>query len=312
MAYDETGQVETGQQGGEYDWILDLAPEALSFIGNMLFGGGGGGQQELMPHDIMRIQQRRIGPQTPEEAAMALQQQQLAGQGMATAMAGGTGGITMQGLAGGQFGGMNLAQLMQGNIGDTGGIGMGGLARGDIGGAQDERLRNIAFGGIEEAGRRAMDVSMGRYQKMGMPMSSMQQGMYGSLMRDPMEQASRHYGQLQQQELGRQQGLYGMGMGLRQQELGRLGGLYQTEAQRQQSLYGMGMQNMMAMQSAPALQRLLQIRMAESATGGFERLSEEGGLKGWEETMRGPKEGGTYPYWGMQQPGATGARPFPM
>lgn len=228
-------------------------------------------QQGSIPHDLMTIQQRRIGPQTPEEYAMVQQQQQLAGQGMATAMAGGTGGITMGGLAGGQFGGIGLEGLMQG----------------DIGSAQDERLRDIAFGGIEEAGRRAMDVSMGRYQKMGMPMSSMQQGMYGSLMRDPMEQASRHYGQLQQQELG------------------RMGGLYQTEAQRQQGLYGMGMQNMMAMQAAPALQRLLQIRMAEGAAGGFERVSKEGGLKGWEETMRGPKQligesAGTFPFWGMR------------
>lgn len=246
-----------------WQWI----PAAIETAGQMTSAAmSGDNQQQLNPYDRMSIQQQRIGPQTEAEALMALLQQRLAEQGMGTAMAGGTGGISMGGLAGGQFGGMDLQQLMQG----------------DIGGAQDERLRGIAFGGIEEAGRRAMDVSMGRYQKMGMPMSSMQQGMYGSLMRDPMEQATRHYGQLQQQELG------------------RMGGLYQQEGARQQSLYGMGMQQMMAMQAAPALQRLLQIRMAESSAGGFERLSKEGGLKGWEETMRGPKEDGTYPHWGMQ------------
>ena len=204
----------------------------LGGLGSLLGGLGGffqGGQdRSVVPSDVTTIQSQRLGGASAEEELLAQLQQQLAQQLFSQAFQG-TGGITAQSLAQGQLSGQTNA-----------------------------RLQEIAFGGLEEAGRRALSASAGQTARQGIPGSSVQASLQAQLLRPELQRATQQFAGLQQQEL------------LRQQQL------------RQQAL-----QNMQVIQQSPALQRLLQLRLAEATQIGSQRTAGQFGQAGVIDFQRG-------------------------
>jgi hypothetical protein len=132
------------------------------------------------------------------------------------------------------------------------------LAQGDIGIQARHRIKEQSQIGLSDAYNQAINQSMQHANRMGVPLSSMQQGMQANLMQPALTQSMQMRAGLENQELTRQ-------MGMRDSM----------------------QQNMMAMQNMPALQRLLQIRMAESSRADFNASRDPGNMNSWKWSMQG-------------------------
>lgn len=135
--------------------------------------------------------------------------------------------------------GMNQQDLYRRLLGQAGGnlpmeLGLGNIARGQLPAASMGRIDQLAYGGLQEAGRRASAGATEQALSMGTPFSSYQLAQQANMIQPMAQQAAQLRAQLQMQELE------------------RLSGLRQT-----------ALANMMALQESPALTRLLQIRMAQ-------------------------------------------------
>jgi hypothetical protein len=168
-----------------------------------------------------------------------------------------------------------LAQLQQslfrdvsGNVGGAlpQGLGLEALAGGQLPQASLDRIRETAFGGIEEGARRATRVSQEMFAGRGLPMSSLEAVHGANLMQPLISQAAQLQAQLQMGEMGRLSGL------------------------RQQAI-----QNQIAVQESPALQRLLQIRLAQPETNQLQMSRFPGGLPDYTYGGQGA------PAWGQQE-----------
>lgn len=190
--------------------IDPLLGQALLMAGGQfltsLFGGGEQ-QPQVTPSDLFQGQMTstKLLPETQAETGLAGAQQDLYRR--------------LLGEAGGRL-------PME--------LGLGGLSRGVIPAASQQRIDQLAFGGLQQAGRRASAGATEQALSMGTPFSSYQLAQTAGMTEPLAEQAARLRAQLQMQELD------------------RLTGLRQT-----------ALANMMALQESPALTRLLQIRMAQ-------------------------------------------------
>lgn len=194
-------------------------------IYSMFAGGGGGGESTqiqdvgVTESDIFSRLRNRLGAETGIESDLAGLQQGLFRAGV-------------EGL-GRMPGELSLDRLAQGEISR---------------GARD-RINRQAFGGFNEAIRRANAAAGSQALSRGLGMSSVEQGIAADLQRPIVERAG------------------GLAAALESQELGRLEGL------RERFLA-----NSMALQNSPALQRLLQIRMAEAEQENLQLTREPGQL----------------------------------
>ena len=178
------------------------------------------------------VSHQRIGMETDQERMMAQLQNQMAMMGMGGAMAD-------------QSMSMRMLDPYR-------------LAQGDIGRPAEQRIKERSQIGLEDSYNQAINQSMQHANRMGVPLSSMQQGMQANLMRPALTNSMQMRAGMEQDELTRQ-------MGMRDQI----------------------QQNMMAMQNMPALQRLLQIRMSETSRGDFNSTQEAGEQNAWKWSMQG-------------------------
>jgi len=141
-------------------------------------------------------------------------------------------------------------QLMGGgDMGLGGGLGLQSLTSGMLPSATLANIRQAAYGGLDESMRRASSQAESYAMAKGVPLSSMQFSMQNDLQRPLMAQAMQTEAQMRLAEVGRLQGL-------RQQEI----------------------QNRLAVQQSPALQRLSQLRLAEAIKQNLQMARHPGGL----------------------------------
>lgn len=200
------------------------------------------------------VSHQRIGMETDQERMMAQLQNQMAMMGMAGAM-------------GDQSMSMRMLDPYR-------------LAQGDIGPQARNRIKERSQIGLSDAYNQAINQSMQHANRMGVPLSSMQQGMQANLMQPALTQSMQMRAGMEQEELTRQ-------MGMRDQV----------------------QQNMMAMQNMPALQRLLQIRMAETSRGDFNSTQEAGQQNAWKWSMQGGIDPNTGLLSNWDNPDPTGIYP---
>lgn len=192
-----------------FSWAM-TAKVGADFFQNLLGGGGG---ENFVPTEGISFGKTRLMGESPDEQLLAALQMAM-----------------IQSLYGSDFG-------------STGGIDINQIAQGQIPEASRRRIDDQAYGGLEEAGRRASVGATERAMGRGMGMSSIQETMQAEMMRPLVAQATQHAAALEQAELGRMNQL------------------------RQQAL-----QNQMTIQQGalPMLQRLLQIRMAQPEHGQYQ------------------------------------------
>lgn len=237
--------------------LAELA-QLFSILGPMLPGltGGGGAQrvetteQTATPTDTFQFGKRSIGPEGEMEAMLAQLQQMLAQQAMQTASEAMPEGLSLANLAAGILPPEAMA-----------------------------RIQEMAFGGMEEAGRLATRSSQESAQRQGVPMGSYQHVMEAELMRPAMIEAARMSAALQQQEL-----------------------------QRMGQMRAGALQAQLAVQESPALSRLSNLRAMEGETASLGMQRAGGGLPDWILQILGLQDlvGG---FAGLGQPsqGATAA-----
>jgi hypothetical protein len=126
---------------------------------------------------------------------------------------------------------------------------MANLTAGYISPASQSRIHELAYGGLDQGINQAMNAGQDRAMAQGVPLSSMQYGYQNDLVRPLLSQASQQESALSMQELNRMAGL------------------------RQSAL-----SNSLAMQNAPALDRLLGIRLQEASHEGTQMTRFPGGL----------------------------------
>ena len=159
----------------------------------------------------------------------------------------------------------------------TGGITMQDLASGRIGEAAQGRINEQAFSGMNTGIQSALNQAMQSSNRLGLGLSSMTSGMSANMISPLIERAMANKAGLEQQEM-----------------------------QRMQGLYQQGLSNQMAVQNSPALNRLLQIRMAETSRGDFGWQGvEPGGMEAWKWGMTGgvDPETGTLGNWANPEQG---------
>lgn len=139
--------------------------------------------------------------------------------------------------------GQGANSLLAGNI-----PGLNDIAAGKLPAASLQRIDQMAYGGLTPALRRASGVAQEEALTRGIGLSSIQSERTAELHQPLMDAAANR------------------AAGLQMQELDRLSGL------RQQSIA-----NAMALQNSPALDRLLQIRLAEAEQQNFTQNREPGG-----------------------------------
>jgi hypothetical protein len=213
-----------------------VAASAIQAGGSILQGAMfGGGQAKFTPTESQSMQMHKLIPETEEEQQLAALQQALAFALMMSDYS--------------SHGGISADMLAQGEVG---GVGAGNLMRGELDQVTTNRLKEAAFGGLQEAGRMAgagaTEGMMGR----GMGMSSARDDVQAEMLRPLLAQASQHYGSLYQGELGRQ-------AQTRTSELDRMSAMRQI-----------ALQNALMIQQSPALDRLLKIRMAQPQSAGYQ------------------------------------------
>ena len=174
----------------------------------------------------------------------------------------------LAGMQGG-LGTMGMLQTMQGSGATLGAIDPTRLAAGDIGGGARQRIEEQSTLGLDRAIQQAMYQADQQAGRRGIGLSSVQGAMQANLMQPAVIEAQRTAAELYNQELMRQQGL------------------------RQQAL-----ENLLTMQNMPALNRLLQIRMAESQEQQYSTQREAGDEDFWRHVMMND--------WGMYHPGWEG------
>ena len=212
---------------------------------------------EPINQEFGAIAHQRIGEETGQEAMMAQMQNIMAMQGMSGAMA---------------------DSRMSSQVLDP-----YRLARGEIGREAEQRIKERSLIGLKDSYNQAINQSMQHANRMGVPLSSMQQGMQANLMQPALTNSMQMRAGMEQEELTRQTGM-------------------RDQIQ----------QNMMAMQNMPALQRLLQIRMAETSRADFSSNREVGNMENWKWALQGgiDPETGYQTNWNKRNP--TGIYPYPV
>lgn len=213
-----------GEGGGNDMWGALLAA-GLPFLGDLLgIGGQQQAQTQFVPgvtqSDVYGSNQLRLGQESASERELAGLQQNL--------------------FRGG-------AAALQGGLPQE--LGLGNLARGEIGGRNQERIRRLAFSGLDEGLRRASSIASENALARGIPLSSVQGMQEAALQRPLIEQGQDRMEALSLAELGRLEGL------------------------RQNFL-----SNSLALQQSPALQRLTELRLAEGKQESLQLTREPGGL----------------------------------
>jgi hypothetical protein len=226
---------------------------ALASIAAPLLGGlmSGSSQSPDRDTEYGAVSHQRIGEETEQESMLAQLQNMMA----------------MQGMVG--------ASQDQRLIGQGGALDAGRLAVGDIGKAAKNRIAQQSMTGLNQAYQSAISQSMNQANRLGVPLSSMQQGMQANLMQPALVESMRMRQQLETEELTRQENM-------------------RNQIQ----------QNTLAMQNMPALQRLLQIRMAETSRADWSQNRDTGEMDSWKWAQIGGVDPatGTASNWASQTP----------